>query len=493
MISADHDGIRGAIRRITSVREPLVYGYHQRLIVNQYAYFRRRNWALRSAVRQVRTKLSELLIDSPLPDQWREEWANAPHPKKGERVKAIDTIRMDGRIHHHTRVKNLAYKCKTGELLEGGNPDTNDMKYLRGIGDLTTPGATKCAYLMDTVKDAFAAGVHIDCTRAEFIKTPDLGKLREVFNDMIYLNEKCLFIYFSDDSCIAVRCIDKLVLCNLDISQCDGSNFEPVFSCLKEIMSVNPVYQQDIDGVFDQLEKPCIISSPSCKEDYIKLTPRGKILYSGSALTTAVNNMANLSIYTSIVSSAPWNLLADDAIRILREAAFRVGFIIKVEVCDNFRDIQFLKFSPFLNNYGDIEAVANLGLWMRGFGTFRGDLPVKQGKLQSTIPLFNSDVVRGRSNWGNHSFAESFRTMVQKGHSKRKSNLSWVEENLSGAQKGNVSDIELCQRYDITVADLNEICEMVKNHQYGRLSHPAISKILRKDYGLSSHSTFGLW
>lgn len=444
-------------------------------MLQQFHVVRKLGTILDRWVSEFKHKL-ELKVSHLDPDHLRNLWTDNPHPKKRLRTRARVAIVADGRVAHRTRVSKVRYKPKNGELLAPG-------KYLRGVGDLTCNGSTKLGYFMDLVKEVFALPFHVADGCATFIKAPDRDALKDVFHQLL-CPKGVVFYYFSDDSCISVECDDGTFTANVDISACDGSNYKPVFDVLKEAMSVGAQFQADVDGAFDQLELPCSVYSHMWTQK-VKLVPNGPVLYSGSVLTTSVNNMANLLIFMCIMKlmTPVGNRRVGDMPRIIERAAEMAGYIVKVDICKTRGDIQFLKHSPCLVD-GTIVPVLNLGVWLRGFGTFIGDLPgsSKVG-YEERARMYNSDVIKSRCHAGNHILARSFdhlivnRTLIK--------NLSLEHYNSVGGSDVFVPTEELCLRYGCTVPELEELCYFISISDVNDfVEHPLLSVMMAKDYGI---------
>jgi hypothetical protein len=478
MPNCDNDGIRGAVRRLTCAREPENPDLHVNLIFNQYRIRGVLGDLLVNWISEFRRRL--LTITQTKLDSFNERniWCDQPHVKRILRQSARRDIILYGRKSLKGRVKKVDYKCKTGELLPLN-------KYPRAIGDLTCPGSSALGYYMDWVKECFEIPYRVNGCTASFVKTPDHHKLREVFENLI--NPVGLyFVFFSDDSCFSYRCSDGVLTANLDISACDGSNFDPVFEVLKEAMSVDSRYATDILDAFKQCNTKCVISSPqkiNGKSQKVTLTPIGHVLYSGSVLTTSINNMANTLIFLNIVRQFnPQMSYTKAQMRdIIVTAAFRAGYILKIDECVHHSNIQFLKHSPAVIN-GEVYPYLNIGTLLRGFGTYCGELPGrKKLGMYKRARLFNSDVVKSWIHAGNTSILRIFqRHYIVSGTL----NTHIDMKSINKISDIEIPDEELLLRYGITTVELDELKELIIGADVGyRISCAAVDKIMLKDYG----------
>jgi hypothetical protein len=477
MYFEDENGIRGAVRRVTAVRENDVV-LHEQLIKNQQLFIRD------SA--DVRDFFYMMLVmsDTVMPDIYSEEyrkmWVESTHPKRQERRNAFKSIAVFGGQMDYYYTRKVDYKCKRGELLAAN-------KYLRAIGDLTCPGSLKGAYLIDAIKYVFAQEHFYKNGSLEYVKTPDLAKLRVVFKRLWCPERDVTMVYFSDDSCVSIRCLDGTYVSNMDISSADGSNYEPIFKLLFDCMNVRGGYCRDLAGMFAQLELVCKVVNPQDSTMRVTMEPKGKVLYSGSALTTMTNNTSNSVIFCSIIANYKPMLLSECE-KFIKDCANKAGFIVKAARCENIEDVQFLKYSPHVNMTGELDAVLNLGVLLRGFGHIDGELPGR-GDLYHRARVFLSDVVKSRVHTGNHCIADAFQKFVITEEGKysdyeKLKYFGYLNELRSGEQLGYVGGDSICRRYRICSSELAELCTYIRSAEIGDvIDLPVVSKILDKDYG----------
>lgn len=476
MYANDAIGIRGAVRRVTCAREPEEFWLHEDLRDNQTRAFEECSWISRWE-NWFRSGLVEELDDTCDAEDERRKWVEAEHPKRELRRKAWMDIHVDGRTSDHTYTRCINYGVKTGELLARG-------KYLRAVGDCTTHGSLKLGYFMDKVKGQFQKTYKEGELTLEFVKTPDLAKLREIFAHLISPPSGVYFVFFSDDSCTSVRCADGVLMVNMDISAADGSNFQPIFDTLSGVMSVDSRFNADVSGAFDQLRLPALIRNPENPKEKVILAPvPDAILYSGSVLTTSVNNMANtcIALWFNAYYFFP-TMTKEEAVEGLRRAAFDVGYKVKVDVCADYSKLQFLKHSPVYNNDGVLDAIMNIGCLLRGYGTVIGDVPGS-----SKIPLaqrfrtFNSEVIRGRVHCGNHCINDAFRTKIVSERTVVKQ--SYLESVITGNQLGYVTSEELGKRYGLTGCRMEELASYIAGADVGEfIATPVLDTIFFADY-----------
>jgi hypothetical protein len=453
-------------------------------------------WAIQIRERVVRS------IDIEDVEAKRHAWAHAPHPKKKERTSALDKHSRDGMFHTNPWGKQyVTYKCKPGEILAIGKP-------LRATGDLGVEKALQAGYITDLVKDAFVQPYIVGSARACFVKSAHMDKICQELKRLMFPEMDIEFVYHSDDSCVTFRCRDGNITMNLDISKCDGSNFDPVFETLRWIMN-HPVWQADLGACFDALKLPFRVKDPHNPHRWVEyrtvtdlhalsrlqelfpdvdvpdevLKLQNYTLYSGTVLTTLINNVANMLIFLSFVEGFSADMTRSEVISKIPEWAERAGFIVRVDVCDGFWDLQFLKCTPVDS---DCSAVAvNLGTWLKGFGRCHGDLPgTKEQALDTRARIYNSSLVVGRQHWGTCDFTRAFQHLIQGVSCKVEDKLY---EALSAVEH---SDEVWIRRYRVPEALYREAVAYIRDSEVGvALAHPVYDAIMAKDYGYEGEIT----
>lgn len=458
-------GIRGAVRRITATRDPANVGLHDLLIVNQRGLKRTLGSVYVEWVAWFHREYKQICDTKGSATKERNAWCDAEHPKRKLRQAIRRQIYVYGK-DTGLRMRRVRYKCKTGELLAvGKNP--------RGIGDLSCPGSSVAGYMFDWVKQVFSQKYVVGNYSQQFIKTPEKPVLKEVFETLMYPTGMHLY-YFSDDACLSAVCSDGVFTANLDISQCDGSHYY-TFSILKELIRIDPRYFADVDAVFEQCGKPFIVFSTDWKERII-FSPETEILYSGSSITTSLNNTALSLIGLNICRLVGGRMVSKGELRrIIVQAAEEMGFMLKVDVCHTYGDIQFLKHSPALVD-GVVVPYKNIGAMLRGFGTIVGDLPGSTGvSLSKRAASFNEGVVRS---WIHDGNTDVFQTFWRRYVGSDTPSFSTI---LSGTK---IPMEEIRKRYSLRVSDCEELLNLISDSYLGdSVESRVLDVIYAKDYG----------
>jgi len=416
----------------------------------------------------------------------RMRWVDQAHPKR-ELRRAWDKDRREAGLMEDNRSgteRGIDYKCKPGETLAKG-------KNLRAIGDLGVDAAAVAGYMMDWVKEAFEVKfVYKECM-AVFVKKPSKDALVQVFMGLMCPEFKLVMYYFSDDSCVAIRCTDGLFKCNMDVSACDGSNYNSVFDTLQRAMTVDAVYNKDVERVFAQLTERCIIRSTQSRAKVV-LFPLFKTLYSGSVLTTCVNNMAEIFMFISMADRfVPMTI--SEAPAFIESSAANAGYLVKVQPCEFPEDLQFLKHSPMMGVDGVWHPVLNAGVLLRNFGRSWGDLPgSSKVSIMERAKAYNSDVVKSYVHAGNTSLVRAFRDrfIVDASHQGHKS-VKYLEAvgQLTDCKRLDMGDVEItdesfCQRYRLGVHQIGAFNETILTlGEEMIVCSDVVDAILGADYG----------
>jgi len=488
----DDVGLRGAVTRLTCAREPDRRDLHEVLRSNQFA-----NYGVSRIFKVYSSWIIRALMVNVMdtnPDDDRYEWVHADHPKRELRKRTHRALWNDGRITHKTWLEDVGYKCKAGEVLPPG-------KYLRATGDLGSPATAKAAYMMDSVKEAFSHKfIHRQGdmnSSFQFVKKPERGRLIEAFSDIIAKGEDLTMKCFSDDGIIGIDTPEGRYVANTDISACDGSNFDPVFDFLENILVKAGYHVGDVRAVFKQCTADCRITSIVDKLDKISrrrkivLTPKWKTLFSGSTLTTLINNCANFGIFASVHDMLPpyEKRKISEMGDLISRASAEVGFLVKCQQCKCLEDLQFLKISPTMVA-GKMEVFLNLGVLLRNLGSVRGDLP-GTGSLEERGRVFTSDVIKSYVHAGNHEITDALRTkIVKRSRAQGGQNQHYdeaVRSRIEGETVVRIPITALCARYKVSMADFFLFAQHIEDVQQGQiLKSRVLDAIFAADYAYGS-------
>lgn len=317
-----------------------------------------------------------------------------------------------------------------------------------------------------------------------FVIKPEQQALCAAFEDLIDPPTRIFMSLFSDDSCISLRTPTGVKMFNMDISSCDASHTEAVFHLMRD-MFMDPL-RPDIQRLIDQCKLPIKIldlGDTSPRPRRVKLKPEGPRLYSGATITTVINNIANCCI--GLASSYRNAQTADDII----DAARSVGYVITLQECRTYHDLQFLKHSPCRDIHGKLTAVLNLGVLIRATGSCHGDLPGR-GPIAPRAKSFQHGLLRGLYPRTTFTFIENMKANFAQ-NTPDEEMVKFVEKHLpyekpSADVVATIADDELYTRYSLTAFEVMEMNEIARHAAYNTtIACDALSLILEKDYGLS--------
>jgi hypothetical protein len=407
------------------------------------------------------------------------------HPKKQLRINAWNEMREGDHKSLNSTCRlwlhKVLYKMKKDEVAKPG-------KYPRMIGDLGVAASLQGFRVTGLLKKAMAseAFVYRDGT-FEFVATPEPSVLKEVFARLLNPPTKYYFVFFSDDACLSISHQGRVFVFNLDIKWCDASHGPSIFDAL---IHITPRHmKEDMQVLVDQCKLPIEVRDVTGNKQSVKLTPVNPRLYSGSTITTFINNLANILIFKSIVDAG-----ATDALGVITSAA-AVGYGVTLDACEFPEDIQFLKHSPVLDTHGRMQAMLNLGVMFRSIGMCKGDLPGR-GPIRPRADEFVAQFLQGmypRTNFGikdglllNLTRAPWLEEIMQK---KFCADFPYIHKDDSG-ETYEADPRSIARRYRLTEGQFDEMTVYMSaaRHQTW-VASSSIEAVLRKDYGLGVQFT----
>jgi hypothetical protein len=474
LVANDAKGMASAIRRLTATREPGRPGYHAELIENQYTNltidrFRLHFDRLRARLISI---LSSVTEDTHV---LRSKWAEATHPKRKLRLMARKQIYLERSENRGNMYKNfIIYKAKTFEILPPS-------KYLRAVADLTCPGSCTGGYYIDYVKQIFEKPYKYRNGRAVFVKAPKLSVLQEVFQQLDDPLEDVYFCYFSDDSCVSARCADGIFRSDCDISKSDGSQYLPVFNFLEQLISVDERFNDDVRSCFVQLTLAVKTHNPEEYLERIKYKSRvGPRLFSGSVLTTTVNNVANFLIFCNFMEKYNKSMTMQAVSTLFAASAEEIGYIVKLKCAQYIQELSFLKHFPIRNIKGQIEPTLCWGVVLRAMGKTSGDVPgSSKVPLEYRFKKFHSEFCRSLVNAGKSSLFTALKKHIISARGEATDDF----KSEGSIIRHEVPNMEICLRYGLDECELDELIEMIGRASiYTKFRCKASDVILDQDY-----------
>jgi hypothetical protein len=400
------------------------------------------------------------------------------HPKKMLRTAATLEMKGEGSYIESLWLDKIGYKIKKDEWAKPGG------KLPRAIGDLGIRASLQGAWITHKLKTAqYNCPIDYGGGQIVFCKEPRTAMLQSVFNNLISPPGRFYFVYFSDDSCLAVRREDGSVdRYNLDIKSCDASHGPGLFRAMREV-TPKPL-QSGVDRLIKQLTLNYRVYNPSLREEFVEFKSARARLYSGSTLTTTVNNVACLLIALNIADTKQIN---KDS---LETAAAAAGYLLTgTDRLENIEDLQFLKHSPVMDIHGVYRPVLNLGVLLRASGVCKGDLP-GSGLVKVRAEQFQKALLQGMYPRTSIPCVDGMKKTVALATSSRVMEAA-VRKDLMykvGVETGDVhyfTDHEVFKRYRLTESEglrLSDVMSKISFEQSWACA--ATNKILLEDYGL---------
>lgn len=466
-----------AMTRLTKTRLPSLVGYERFMQEKQHTFLEENQPFLQNLRGQYESTFYDYyeMIDE------CEIHHDDPHIKKALRIcawKDILTLNLLYEPLWYLPGKGTEYKMKIFEIAKPG-------KVPRMIGDLGVHASLQGFRLTYFMKKAMADNpVAMDGGVAEYCPTPDPSKLEAVFDKLITPPGRFYFVLFSDDSCLSIRTPTGILRFNVDISSCDASHTGALFTALRSVFPADVVEQ--VDQLIDQCQTDITVYDRFNKRRCVVLKPKDPRLYSGSTLTTIINNLANILIAKSISTSNIQS--AQDVI----DAAARVGYIVTCEDCSDWHQLQFLKHSPVRCHDGVIRPLLNIGVLLRLTGTSKGDLPgSKKTPLRDRCMAFQASLLRGAYPKARFTLIDNLRASagVPNPACDRivASMMAYKVMDDDDYPVFHVSSDEVWARYNLTPLEVAEVeddfgrCCTYTHH----FQSTGTDKILKSDYGLS--------
>lgn len=269
---------------------------------------------------------------------------------------------------------------------------------------------------------------------------------------------------------------------NVDISSCDMSNGPSIFKLLELLVEGDGMATGVVKRLVEQCKHNLRCYNPYDKSEYYEFKSDGPKEYSGTVITTLLNNIASSMISTQVekLFTASPNDTPDGLRQMIESAAFKCGYIVTVSERSDYAHLQFLKNSP--TKHG--QSYVDLGVLLRGLGGINGDFP-GSGDLSVRIETFVSSVVEGYKHAGNSSVTRALNVRFPPQGKKVKLSLSSLNTYVI-AQSGEASEVtdeDLILRYLITQSELDELVDSILHMQIGDIVNiPATNNIFHTDY-----------
>lgn len=313
-----------------------------------------------------------------------------------------------------------------------------------------------------------------------YVPNPNVQRVSAAFEKIIN-PDFASFIFFSDDACAGFRCSDGVLKVNLDISGCDGSHTERIFDVCSNLVQ-GTAHEETMKWLILQCMLPLNFKEENVQ---MKFSPKSPVLYSGSTMTTFVNNIGISVIADELEKAYSPTLTMDEMLAMIPIACASVGYLVTCQRCDHVEDLQFLKMSPVFTLDGTLSCCLNLGVILRTLGQCSGDIPGRKGTLVARATAFNASVVAGLKHAGNHSLTHALRRKYPASNS-TPIYSSYLTAQLSGRCEG-LDELSLLKRYRISSGEWDELLSIIDASEIGDILWcPAFDKVMCLDYGLTT-------
>lgn len=468
------------MRRLTGVRKPESPGLHEQLCANQKAFVPNQ----KEFLKYLAEKYSPYFETYSGAEEEMYQHYDDPHEKRTMRIHAHDEMIEEGVCcqYHHIWLRDVLWKIKPEEWAKFG-------KKPRCICDLGVSASLRGFILTSILKHAQNdEPIEYEGGTFAFCKSPDPFELKRHFALLKDPPGKFYFLYFSDDSCLAIR--DEkgdVQWFNLDISSCDASQGPALFDALKALMPTETT-RHDMSALVKQCKAILRVVSHSDKNNKIKLKPVEELLMSGSTLTTAINNLASLLIALSIVREfkpEPIGVVNQQMV----DSAAKAGYLLTgCTALEFFEDVQFLKHSPVIDSKGEWHPMLNLGVLYRASGTCKGDLPgTKRLSLETRATNFQRSLLQGAYPYLTFDLISAMRTTSGVGTVYQVKEFEWkVVADAYKYPHTFIPHDSIIRRYRLEWPEYLELLECA-SYGYGWFFNTTgASKVLTKDYDLQT-------
>jgi len=395
--------------------------------------------------------------------------AKIPHKKRHLRLAALRELEeygiTDCTEHNFILAGRVLAKFKKDEFAKPG-------KYGRLTVDMSTT-ASLLGYLIKPYLVAFGQDFRCAHGYCSSLVKADRSSLRVCFQRALVENA---FYFKGDDNFFRVLTSEGPLYGNGDLATCDISQGASVMMFLIHITP--PQYKCVMKALVDQLSSPMEYGTRGSK---LRFSPVDYVEYSGSVLTTLLNNVASLCIGVQIMAIDYSNMTIADAKIAIRNCLDHSGWNVTVDFVDNFEQLTFLKHNPVYTEVGEVDAIANLGMLLRAIGQCVGDYPGR-GSFELRAYLFNCALVASMQHCGDHALHDALRQrfpdVVEINHSALDKFRS-----ISGTDIGRVPLHSLCKRYNIDVAEILHLIDLMLQGEWS-IDCAATRAIMGRDYNL---------
>lgn len=304
--------------------------------------------------------------------------ADEPHIKRDERLLHLNEMTIKPWLFDPSR--RLAYvdgKVK----MEAGKFNKLPRQFV-SLGPKNTLEWLRCP---EVAKTAMANTFVTGNTEITFVKTPTQDIMddfaTEISNVLDPGYEKTIIKFHSDDSYFTTQVriggvLTRICVC-VDISKCDLSHNPALFVWLADILEHAGFDPERIESLILQCKKNLLIKHPNKKvNEFAEFKLNNVVLFSGSVLTTLINNLASLLLLVTI-NTALWrddHASVEEVRKCIIDAGKFAGYQITIDSLvlpvknTDLAHITFLKHFPVESASGRWVAYKDMATLIRSAG-----------------------------------------------------------------------------------------------------------------------------
>ena len=386
------------------------------------------------------------------------EYAYSPHIKRKLRIRFFAELIQQAKVCNLEHIiMSVQGKVKPEEWAKA-------MKLPRLVGDLAI-GCILRGFLTKRLKKGLSTYKADGQHKIIFVNNCDYEVLKNGFEAIVNNRSGIVMMVFSDDACISMYDEQTGVthFGDLDISTCDASHSGELF---RYVIPMTP------EGIARKLMRMLVQQCTTAitvkfHEAKVKLAPQEPVLYSGSTITTFINDIAQLCIFNSICANfrhCDFNHVGD----FVKACSARAGYVVTFEDrTGNKHKLTFLKHFPNKDN----EPILCLGTVFRSVYNAKRDV-VGSSKipLRKRCMSHSSGIMKGYCHSGDHAIYQSLAERFnEEGCAPIDVGFFTAQISESRTYNPEVSAEELCKRYDVEIRDIEQTVDAIKSWKFGEI------------------------
>lgn len=380
-----------------------------------------------------------------------EAYAQMPHPKRKERLAAVENLRAHGLltsgstflVNHFGKPIRVIGQVKPEEICKG--PDVKGSKPPRLVAALGACAALRGGHVIDEVKDALSNGYDGDGWwdlgpgRCQFVKSVDMRRLFDLYNYLPTV-DKPHGLVFSDDGGWVVPTIDGMLYIKTDISGCDASIGPAVFKLFARLCPRGR--ETDWVALTKQTRAELQLG---VGQDALVFKPVKNVMYSGWSGTTLIDTLFNMTIFNWVFRD--WTIMTrTETISYLYSRVKTCGAVLTFDVCRAYEEFDFVKTFPALGVDGKWYPQVVLGVILRTYGQKKGRLPGR-GSIEARGVEYQKALTIAMKHFGDNIITEAFRAKFGASSKVQARLEGYMLSNVTPGRSGKVLLTSVARRY----------------------------------------------